>query len=37
MIPAAAMRANHLLSAGITYHGATAVLLRERTSEKAAW
>ena len=34
---AAAIRANHLRSVGITHHGAQSVLVCERVSEKAAW
>jgi hypothetical protein len=34
---AAAMRANHLWSAGITYHGAHSVLVAESISENAFW
>ena len=34
---AAAMRANHLWSAGMTYQGAHSVLVLESISEKAFW
>ena len=37
MIAAVAIRAYHLWSAGITYHGAHSVLVAESIGEKAAW
>ena len=37
MIAEAAMRANHLWSAGITCHGAHSVLVCESISEYAIW
>ena len=37
MTAAAATRANHLRSAGMTYHGAHSVLVCVNISEKASW
>ena len=33
----AQMRANHLRSAGMTYHGACSVLVADSIREKASW